>query len=222
VRKARGIRVGVDFDNTIVCYDALFHRCARERGLIPEGVPPTKQAIREYLWNLPGGNTPWTELQSEVYGRRILEADPFPGVRECFARCWAADMRVSVISHKDRFPALGEKTDLRAAARMWLEAKGFARLLAESAVFFEDSREAKILRIQAERCDGFVDDLAELFGDPAFPQGVRKMLFAPSGNPPAGGGTADMAVCRDWDAIWEHIARLRDERLAGTGTDPRR
>jgi len=27
--------IGVDFDNTIVCYDALFHRVARERGLAP-------------------------------------------------------------------------------------------------------------------------------------------------------------------------------------------
>ena len=31
--------VGVDFDNTIICYDALFHRVAEEQGLLPAGVP---------------------------------------------------------------------------------------------------------------------------------------------------------------------------------------
>ena len=43
------MRIGVDFDNTIVCYDRLFHRLARERGLIPETVPQTKGAVRDYL-----------------------------------------------------------------------------------------------------------------------------------------------------------------------------
>ena len=29
------MRIGVDFDNTLVCYDGVFHRAALERGLIP-------------------------------------------------------------------------------------------------------------------------------------------------------------------------------------------
>ena len=44
--------VGLDFDNTIVCYDRLFHRLARERGLIPEHVPATKGAVRDHLRNV--------------------------------------------------------------------------------------------------------------------------------------------------------------------------
>ena len=34
--------VGIDFDNTIVCYDRLFRRLAVERGLIDAGVPAAK------------------------------------------------------------------------------------------------------------------------------------------------------------------------------------
>ena len=41
--------VGVDFDNTIVAYDALFHRVASERGLIPATVAATKIAVRDAL-----------------------------------------------------------------------------------------------------------------------------------------------------------------------------
>ncbi len=37
--------VGLDFDNTIVCYDRLFHRLASERGFITEAVPATKGAV---------------------------------------------------------------------------------------------------------------------------------------------------------------------------------
>ena len=34
--------IGVDFDNTIVCYDGLFHRVAVEQGLIPQKFPRVK------------------------------------------------------------------------------------------------------------------------------------------------------------------------------------
>ena len=41
--------VGVDFDNTIVSYDALFWNVALEKKLIPESVPPVKNAVRDHL-----------------------------------------------------------------------------------------------------------------------------------------------------------------------------
>jgi len=43
------VRIGIDFDNTIVSYDTLFHRVALERGLIPISVPANKISVREYL-----------------------------------------------------------------------------------------------------------------------------------------------------------------------------
>ena len=43
--------VGVDFDNTIVCYDGLFHKLALERGLIPEDFPASKGEVRDFLRN---------------------------------------------------------------------------------------------------------------------------------------------------------------------------
>ena len=32
------MRIGIDFDNTIVSYDALFHKVAREQGVIVRGI----------------------------------------------------------------------------------------------------------------------------------------------------------------------------------------
>ena len=41
--------IGIDFDNTIVCYHKLFHRLAVERSLIPVSVAVSKCAVRDYL-----------------------------------------------------------------------------------------------------------------------------------------------------------------------------
>ena len=43
------MHVGIDFDNTIACYDELFHRVCREAGLLPEGIPANKSDVRNYL-----------------------------------------------------------------------------------------------------------------------------------------------------------------------------
>ena len=42
-------RIGIDFDNTIVCYDDVFHEVAREQGLIPNDLPANKGAVRDHL-----------------------------------------------------------------------------------------------------------------------------------------------------------------------------
>jgi len=73
------MRVGVDLDNTIVCYDDVFHRVAVEWGLIPANVAVSKGAVRDYL-RRQGREDTWIELQGYVYGNRFREAQPFPGV----------------------------------------------------------------------------------------------------------------------------------------------
>jgi len=41
--------LGLDFDNTLVRYDTLFHQLALEKGLIKDSLPVDKTAIRDYL-----------------------------------------------------------------------------------------------------------------------------------------------------------------------------
>ena len=79
------LRIGIDFDNTIACYDQLFHRMALEKGLIPADLPEGKSQVRDYLRH-GGKEDAWTELQGHVYGARMGEAPPFPGVIEFFVR----------------------------------------------------------------------------------------------------------------------------------------
>jgi hypothetical protein len=46
---ASGFLTGIDFDNTIICYDRLFHQIALEGGLIPRDLPAEKNAGHDYL-----------------------------------------------------------------------------------------------------------------------------------------------------------------------------
>ena len=72
------MRIGIDFDNTIVCYDPLFYELGVSKGLIPVNCPANKFAIRTHL-SKTNRMKDWTTLQAEIYGREIWRADAFPG-----------------------------------------------------------------------------------------------------------------------------------------------
>jgi hypothetical protein len=174
------VLVGVDFDNTIVCCDQLFHRAAVEQGLIPAEVGTSKGEIRDHL-RACGREDAWTELQGYVYGVLIREAPAFPGVVDFFCQCRGRGIGVCIISHKTRSPFLGRAYDLHQAAHDWLERQGFydpARIgLSPGQVFFEPTKHGKLERIGRARCSHFVDDLPEFLAEPGFPAGVERILF---------------------------------------------
>ncbi|MDP2342924.1 MAG: haloacid dehalogenase-like hydrolase [Deltaproteobacteria bacterium] len=179
--------IGLDLDNTIVCYDDLFPSLARERGLVPDDVAATKHAVRAHLRSA-GREIEWTRLQGEVYGPSIGRARPFAGARDFVKRSRGAGVDVVIISHKTAVPIVGEPWDLIAAARGWLEVNGFFDDddgLPRSAAFFEATKRAKLARIVSCGCTHFVDDLPELLDDPAFPPHVRGTLFDPHRQHPA-------------------------------------
>ncbi len=199
----RPVHIGVDFDNTIICYDDLFYRGALERALISSELPRCKVAVRSHLWSLPDGNKLWTALQGEVYGKRISEADPYPGALEFFQLCRGNGIRVTIVSHKAEFPAIGPRVNLREAALDWIRAHDIFHGGAEH-VFFEADRSAKVKRIANLGCAHFIDDLPEVFADPQFPASVEKILFAPE-PPHASGLPGGIMVFSDWPAITAHF-----------------
>ncbi len=199
--------IGVDFDNTIVRYDDVFGRVALDLGLVPPEAATSKTAVRDHLRSI-GQEDRWTELQGIIYGPRMMDAALFPGAAAFFARCRAARTPVAIVSHRTRFPYLGERHDLHAAARDFLARHGFHDAdhigLPESRVFFEETKEAKLARIAAVGCTTFIDDLPELLADPRFPGNVRRILFDPGRlhEPPAGVERA---------ASWADVERLLAE-----------
>lgn len=183
-----GVRIGIDFDNTIICYDKVFVAAARQRGLVPDGWAGSKSDVRDHLRSQPGGELAWQRLQGWVYGKGIVDAEVFPGLTDFLAACRQTGCKVYIVSHKTRFAHLDpDRTDLRLAARDWMQATGLIgapdSLLAIDDVFFEDTRAAKVDRIASLDLDVFIDDLVEVFEQPHFPQQVRSILLTSSTNP---------------------------------------
>jgi hypothetical protein len=207
------MRIGIDFDNTITCYDGVFHAAALERGLIPADLASDKNAVRDYL-NSNGRADDFTELQGYVYGARMDLASPYPGFGEFVATARKAGHDLFIVSHKTRHPILGSRHDLHAAARGFLIARGLVGAgrgqIDPANVFFELTKEAKVARIAALGCEAFVDDLPEIFASPDFPGSTRRILFDPANQ------FADLASQRNIDrrGSWTDIAaELRREHV---------
>jgi hypothetical protein len=179
------VKIGIDFDNTVVSYDGVFHRAAVEQGLIPEALATHKDSVRDYL-RRAGREDEWTLLQGYVYGLRMDLARPYPGIREFLARAAECGAQTVLISHKTRHPYRGPAHDLHAAARGFLAEQAIVGdapgALSWDRVIFEETLIGKLRAIASTCCTQFVDDLPEFLGHPDFPEGVGRVLFDPHGH----------------------------------------
>ncbi len=172
--------IGLDFDNTIICYDELFHKVALGKGLIPAYLPVEKRTIRDYLRN-KGREDKWTLIQGEVYGERILEAVPFKGVFDALKILQNNGAHLVLVSHKTRTPFMGKQLDLQQAARNWLaeqrvfDTQGLDWKINQ--VFFELTKEEKVQRICKLQCTHYVDDLPEILE--MLPKNISRIQFQP-------------------------------------------
>jgi hypothetical protein len=211
--------VGLDFDNTIVRYDHVFAEAARARGWVAADFCGSKKQLRDAVRLLPDGEIKWQILQAEVYGDRMSEAEPFPGVFDFIDAARLRGIEMVVVSHKTRYSNYDPgKTDLREAALAWMEKNGFfdpERLaFSRQQIFFADTRAEKIAMISALGCGLFVDDLEEVFGDPGFPSNVTRVLFSVDREAPH---DQAIVVRSTWPDIGRFVLEETDTRAAPVG-----
>jgi len=197
--------VGLDFDNTLVSYDDLIFSVALERGLIQDGTRKSKKDIRDAIRRLDGGEIEWQRVQGVVYGPRMNEAKAADGAKAFLTGCADANVSVYVVSHKTPYANYDDTgTDLRAAALSWVERQGWfgdsGPRLSRNRVYFESSRKEKVERIEQLGCTHFIDDLEETFLEEGFPDGVQKILYAPS---PTDVMIPGVATVSSWDEAAE-------------------
>lgn len=203
--------LGVDFDNTLVCYDGLFHAAALAKNMMPGDGPRDKDGVRDWLI-ARGREDDFTLLQGEVYGPGLRDAPAYPGARACLAKVIGGGGAVRIVSHKTERPVLGPPHDLRRAALDWLEAMGFFApgMLRPEQVFFENTMAEKSARIAALECSYFVDDMKRFLDRADFPRRAGKIWFAPDGGAAAPG----MARFASWAGIADYLAaRKCDNRI---------
>jgi len=164
------LRIGVDFDNTIVDYRPVFLAAMPDAAL-------GKTGIRDALRALPDGEAAWQRLQAHAYGTGIAQAPAFDGVNTFLQTARERGAALYIVSHKSRFAAAApDGPDLREAARAWLA----SRKIDVDGVFFESTREEKLARIRALELTHFIDDLEDVLTDAAFPKTTRPIHFRDS------------------------------------------
>jgi len=175
-------RIGVDFDNTIACYDHVFAHAAVAHGLLLDSEIASKADVKSGVLSRPGGDLNWQKLQGQIYGKFMHKASIFPGFVEFLSLARIRGHEVYIVSHKTEFGHFDEeKVSLPDEAMKWLIANKFVgpkpSMVRTNHVFFEPTRELKLARIQTLGCTHFIDDLEEVLNEPGFADTVRKYLF---------------------------------------------
>ena len=205
------IRIGIDFDNTIVSYDELIRQIAIERGLVSDRLKANKKLIRDAIRREENGEVEWQKIQGIIYGPRMGEAQITKGVEAFFICCRLHRASVFIISHKTEFARYDPtQTSLRVSALEWMEDAGFFAIdglgLPRDSVYFEETRRDKVARIQQLECTYFIDDLEEVFLEENFPADVKKILYTPA----EADSSLDVWASSSWADIAEYVFDARN------------
>jgi len=205
------MRIGIDFDNTMVDYTGVFYQVALGLGWIPKETQHTKFAVKQFF--LENNNErKWTELQGIVYGKAINQASPFPNIHQTIMAWLDKGHELFIISHKTKYPIIGDKVDFHIAAMNWLEQHQLVSLLGSSTtiscenVYFNETKEKKIAKITALSCDVFIDDLPSILLHESFPKPTKKVLFDPKNEQILDGQNSVLSKNKvlHWSTLSEH------------------
>lgn len=174
------MRLGIDFDNTIIAYDHVFKMVAMQQDILVDHIAPNKTALRDHIRTLPNGEITWQQIQAQVYGPQINQARMFEGFDFFIKKCRAKNICPFVVSHKTKFAAQDPTVNLRTHALAWMESHHFFDTLGFSRdhIIFESTREKKIKRLIDLNCTHIIDDLIEVLTDTHMPQSMQKIWFS--------------------------------------------
>ena len=196
--------IGLDLDNTIVCYDAAIERLATEMKSLPPEISKTKLGVRDYL-RAQDRETEWTEFQGKLYGPGMAHAEPFPDALDSIAAFQDAGHTTVIISHRTQYPYLGPQYDLHESARAWITSKLSAGrpLFSPEEVYLNETRDEKIALVHSLGCDVFLDDLKEVLTDGAFPPDTQKLWFSPNSDTAQADTPVGVTMVKHWtDLTW--------------------
>jgi hypothetical protein len=127
------------------------------------------------------------------------------GVVYAFKALLEQNHKISIVSHKTRYGHFDEtKTELRTAALEFITSHGIFEIhqnFSKTDVYFLDTIECKIEKINELKCDLFIDDLPLIFGHKNFPSNIQKFLFGNNIMIPAG--------CKNFHNWLEIAAKLK-------------
>ena len=190
--------IGLDFDNTLVIYDELFAKVAKEQGVGNNEALNDKITIRNYLRSINQEEL-FTKIQVEVYGKRITEASAAKSMVNTLITLNQRGIKLKIISHKTKTPYKGPRYDLHESAWKWikenLKDQDGRQLFSENDVYFEETKEKKVARIRDCKCTHYIDDLPEILE--MIDEKIVKVLYCPKNR----GEKHGMKVMSDWTQL---------------------
>ena len=159
------LHIGLDFDNTIVLYDDIFYTYSLEKGYISPKTKKSKKAVREALIK-QNKEYLFTEIQGLIYGKLIENTSVQEGFLDSLIKLRKLNYKISIISHKTKYPIRGQKYNLHQSALNWLKKNKILNNkdlnIYEKDIYFEETVEKKIDRIEKIKCTHYVDDLEKI------------------------------------------------------------
>lgn len=199
------MRVGIDIDNTLICYDKAFASLAKKTGF---DVPSSASKQETKAWfHKHGLHKEFTILQGQIYGEFIFLAHIFEGVLHFIADAIRQGHQLYLVSHKTKYPIKGHQVDLHEAAINFLSEQNIVcnqkpNTVPLNHVYFAQTLESKVQKIADLNLDFFIDDLLVVLTHEKFPETSRPIWFSSektcNNNP-------QIQRCESWVSIYNEI-----------------
>ena len=199
------MRVGIDIDNTIICYDTAFASLAKKTGFdVPSSA--SKQQVKAWF-HQHGLHEEFTILQGQIYGKFISMAHIFEGVLNFIADAIRQGHQLYLVSHKTKYPIKGDQVDLHEAAINFLIQQNIVcdqkpNAIPFDHVYFEQTLESKVRKIADLNLDFFIDDLLVVLTHKKFPEASRAIWFS---SETVCNNNSQIQCCKSWVSINDKI-----------------
>jgi len=174
-------RFGFDLDNTLIDYSNAVQEYCSIKGL---DECKTLDSLRILLRESDKTGRLWQLAQGWLYTDGLAYAKPGQGAVELCEFLRISNFELLIVSHKTTHtPVFCGQKPLREIATKWINSSELADyFLGNEQIYYEATRASKVERIQKLELNYFVDDLIEVFQEPAYPKAVTSFLLSETGS----------------------------------------
>lgn len=165
-------KIGIDLDNTIVNYENSFKKYLRKNDIYSKSLDKNKV---KHLIKKSFKIVNWTEAQEEIYGKYVKFAKPYTYFKNFQKFALKNKFKIYIISHKTKFSEFSSKFNLHKASIRWLKKNIY---LKDYKIFFLNSFDKKINKINKINPDYFIDDLSQILLDKRLSKKINKIYFS--------------------------------------------
>ena len=176
------MKIGIDFDNTIAIYDDLFNLENKKYNFTGNKKSNPKETLKKNLLKSKNGLFLWNKFQGSLYGGKIKYAKIASGLKLFLIIAQYFKYEIFIISHKTEYGHYDKnKINLRTEALKWLRQNNFFvkknLLIKKKNIFFCNSQEDKIQKINSLNLDYFVDDLPVILKHKEIKYNIKKIFY---------------------------------------------